>query len=520
MMKRAILYVRVSTDEQAEKGYSLRYQEECLVKYCEINHIEVLAIFKEDHSAKSFDRPQFKKLLEFAKKNSGKVNYMLFINWSRFSRNAGDAYGMINRFNKLGIEPQGIEQPLDLSVPENKMMLAFYLAAPEVENDRRSISTLSGIRRARKEGRWTNLAPKGYKNVRDENNKGLIIPDKNAPLMKEAFLDLSKGIYTQEEIRLKLWDKGLKISKNNFYNLMRNPVYCGKVFIRAFKDEPAEILTGIHEPIISQELFNKVQDLLNGRRKSLAPRHTRKEELPLRGILQCKKCGRNLTGSGSRGNGGKYFYYHCDHGCNERFSATVANGIFIDGIKDISNNAGIVELYYEEVLKGIFRSNAKNKKSTIVNIDEEIARNDGRINNAQEMMLDQKLDPSEYRAMKMRIEEMNSNLRKQRARMDLVDSEYGKYLKVNISMLRGIDVYFEKAPLEVKQKIMGSMFPEKLVFENNQYRTKRVNEVVGLILVKDSKLGSKNKGLTNFFISQSHQGWETGFEPATPRTTI
>ena len=338
--------------------------------------------------------------------------------------------------------------------------------------------------------------------------------------MKEAFLDLAKGIYTQEEVRLKLWDKGLKISKNNFYSLMRNPVYCGKVFVRAFKDEPAEILTGIHEPIISEELFNKVQDLLNGRRKSMTPRHPRKDELPLRGILQCKKCGRNLTGSGSKGNGGRYFYYHCDKGCNERFSATLANDIFIDGIKDISNNAGVVELYYEEVLKGIFKSKARNKKSTIVNIDEEIARNKSRINNAQEMMLDQKLDASEYRAMKTRFEELNSKLRKEKAGMELVDSEYGKYLKKNITMLKGMDEYFEKAPLEIKRKIMGSMFPEKLVFENNQYRTKRVNEVVGLILVKDSKLGAKNKGLTNIFISQSRQGWETGFEPATPRTTI
>jgi site-specific DNA recombinase len=52
-----------------------------------------------------------------------------FTKWDRFSRNAGDAYQMINILRKVGVEPQAIEQPLDLSVPENKMMLAFYLAA-------------------------------------------------------------------------------------------------------------------------------------------------------------------------------------------------------------------------------------------------------------------------------------------------------------------------------------------------------------------------------------------------------
>jgi len=52
------------------------------------------------------------------------------------------------------VEPQAIEQPLDLAVPENKMILAFYLAAPEVENDRRALNVIHGMRRARKEGRY------------------------------------------------------------------------------------------------------------------------------------------------------------------------------------------------------------------------------------------------------------------------------------------------------------------------------------------------------------------------------
>jgi hypothetical protein len=55
---------------------------------------------------------------------------------------------MINVLRKFGVEPQAIEQPLDLSIPENKMMLAFYLAAPEVENDRWALNVFYGMRRA------------------------------------------------------------------------------------------------------------------------------------------------------------------------------------------------------------------------------------------------------------------------------------------------------------------------------------------------------------------------------------
>ncbi|WP_238381681.1 recombinase family protein [Mucilaginibacter pedocola] len=153
-MKVADLYVRVSTDEQADKGYSQRDQEERLRRYCEINSITVHKVIFEDHSAKSFERPAWNKLLAEIKRTRGKRNLILFTKWDRFSRNAGDAYMMISLLRKLGIEPQAVEQPLDLTIPENKMMLAFYLAAPEVENDRRALNTFYGMRRAKKEGRW------------------------------------------------------------------------------------------------------------------------------------------------------------------------------------------------------------------------------------------------------------------------------------------------------------------------------------------------------------------------------
>ena len=164
-MRKAILYIRVSTDEQADKGYSQNHQEERLRKFCEINGYEVVSVYREDYSAKTFNRPRFNELLAFLKKNKNKANLLVFTKWDRFSRNTADAYGMISTLEKLGVESQAIEQPLDLGIPENKIMLAFYLAAPEVENHRRSLNVFVGMRRAKKEGRWMGTAPKGYNNI-------------------------------------------------------------------------------------------------------------------------------------------------------------------------------------------------------------------------------------------------------------------------------------------------------------------------------------------------------------------
>lgn len=148
----ADLYIRVSTDEQADKGYSQRDQEERLRKYCEHSQISINQVIREDHSAKTFERSEWARYLIHLRKNKGKSDLVLFTKWDRFSRNAGDAYQMINILRKVNVEPQAIEQPLDMSVPESKIMLAVYLATPEVENDRRALNVINGMRRARKEG--------------------------------------------------------------------------------------------------------------------------------------------------------------------------------------------------------------------------------------------------------------------------------------------------------------------------------------------------------------------------------
>lgn len=137
-MQIADLYIRVSTDEQADKGYSQRDQEERLRKHCISQNIRIDRIIFEDHSAKTFERPEWQKYMDsFRRGKSGKeTRLLLFTKWDRFSRNISEADQMISKLTKLNISPQAIEQPLDLRVPENKLLLAIYLLTPEVENDR------------------------------------------------------------------------------------------------------------------------------------------------------------------------------------------------------------------------------------------------------------------------------------------------------------------------------------------------------------------------------------------------
>ena len=84
-MKVADLYIRVSTDEQADKGYSQRNQEETLLRFCEINGFKIRKVIFEDYSAKTFNRPQWNTLLSELRRFRGKTDSILFTKWDRLA---------------------------------------------------------------------------------------------------------------------------------------------------------------------------------------------------------------------------------------------------------------------------------------------------------------------------------------------------------------------------------------------------------------------------------------------------
>jgi len=164
-MNSAYLYVRVSTDEQKRKGHSLPEQEDRLIKYCEYNNIIVKGVFREYFSAKTFNRLEWIKLLAVLKKSSPKeTNNILFVKWDRFSRNVEFAYEMIGILRKYKTTAVAIDQPVDFAIPESSLMHVVYLAIPQAENERRSLNTKNGIRRAKQLGRYPSKAPIGYTN--------------------------------------------------------------------------------------------------------------------------------------------------------------------------------------------------------------------------------------------------------------------------------------------------------------------------------------------------------------------
>ncbi len=513
--RKAILYVRVSTDEQAEKGNSLAHQEDMLRKYCAINNIEIVGFYKEDFSAKTFERPEFNKILAFLRKNKGAAELLLFLKWDRFSRNAPEAYSMISQLYKLGIEPQGIEQPLNMEIPEQKFLLALYLTAPEVENDRRALNITAGMRKAMKDGRYMGSAPYGYKHGRNDANKPCIIPSaKEQAFVQLAFEMMATGNYHIEELRHILNKKGMPLSRTRFWCLLRNLVYISKIFVPAYKQEPEMIVKGTHEPIIADALFYEVQDVLEGRKRNLpVSPFCQKEELPLRGFLTCSKCGKTLTGSASKGRSARYYYYHCKGSCKERIKAEEANEKFYDLLRSVSRNKKVFTSY-ALIMKDSNKKDGQDKTAELQQVKKELETYQKRLDNAQTLMLDGQLDTAEYRKIKSKLEPEIDRIVAKVSTLSSNSTNEKDMIEFGFHFLNNIDEVFTEADLDKKRYFLGSTFPEKLVYKDGTYRTTSDDNVLILLANTGKGLGEKKEGRRDLFRLPSRKVEPAGVEPA------
>jgi site-specific DNA recombinase len=497
-MKIADLYIRVSTDEQADKGYSQRDQEERLRKYCNYNSIQIRHTIFEDHSAKTFKRPAWQNLLAILRKQQGKTNLILFTKWDRFSRNAGDAYQMINILKHLNIEPQAIEQPLDISIPENKIMLAVYLASPEVENDRRALNTFNGMRRAKKEGRWMGSAPTGYLNkISEDGRKYISIDPIIGPIVKDALEEISKGNFTVSDVFRKGRKKGLSCTLNHFWKVIHNPVYCGKIFVPAYKDEQAYFAEGKHEPLISATIFHKIQDIVNGKKSASRTSILVDDNIPLRGFLLCPNCGYNLTASASKSKTGRYYhYYHCNSKCGVRYRAEHVNELFVQKLAEYTANPAATEVFRKKITLA-FSSPVKTNKSEIQQLNGRVSEAQEKIKKARESFLNGVFDEVDFKTIKAENEKKVNQLEDRIFELlnSKDDTDYNLLIDSVLRLMLRPKEYYNFIDSEGKRDLISSMFPEKITFDGTEHRTQRVNEIVALIYQTNKKLQNKRTRL-------------------------
>lgn len=256
---------------------------------------------------------------------------------------------MRRELNQYGVQVKALSFMGNSEDPEGLLLEMIHMTLPQIDNIIRAKNTKAGIYRVIKEGYYPyECPPKVYKKDRGSTKTPLLIPSEEADLVKEAFELFATDAFPIEDIRSASWKNGLHLKRTQFGLLLRNPIYVGKILVPETKDEPAHFVKGKHEPLVSEEVFFRVQSILKARdnqKSYIRQKEKLREEFPLRGHLKCPGCQLLWTGSVSNGNGGKYAYYHCSKLCKLRVRADEANGLFSEYLRNFQLSPEIKDLH-------------------------------------------------------------------------------------------------------------------------------------------------------------------------------
>jgi len=307
--------------------------------------------------------------------------------------------------------------------------------------------------------------------------------------------------------------KGLKTSKQGFINMLRNVIYIGKIFLPEWKKEPEEIVEGLHPAIISENTYQKVQIILSGKKKIPLTSKPNDDLLPLRQQIFCSVCGKKFTGAPSKGNGGIFYYYHCQQRCTGNHRAEEVHNTLLKFLEGFEIKDEIYNLY-KKILEEKFSENSKVRDNRIKTIIKEVDALREKIMKLEDSIGDSEIPVSRILNIIKRHDQTIEELENEADNLNKTDKEFGLYLKFGISFLNGLSTYYDTATAKVKKMIIGSIFPEKLIFDGKNYRTVKENSFMSLIFNNNNVLASIEKKKATHLSGLSNMAPPLGLEPS------
>jgi site-specific DNA recombinase len=351
-MSRAVIYIRVSTKEQTH-NLSLPTQEAACREHCVRLGLEVDRVFSEmGESAKTTERTEFQRALEYCGKNRKSIKAFVVYKVDRFARCTEDYLTTRGMLLKLGVSVISVTEPFDNS-PFGRAMETMLATFAELDNNIRAERTRDGMRTALARGKWTFQAPIGYRN----DGGFLRIDPVQGPLVAQAFEMYATGSHTKSRILDRLNRRGFRSNRNRplspqtFDNLLRNPFYAGRIVAMGVEAR------GDFQALVSQDVFERVQNVLRGKATQPMSRRKTAPDFPLRGFIRCSHCGRPLTASWSKSrSGARYAYYRCPSSrCHNSIPRIRLEDKFAGLLAQLQPNREMAQLF-TEILRDIWKS--------------------------------------------------------------------------------------------------------------------------------------------------------------------
>ena len=510
------IYTRVSTTMQID-GYSLDAQKARMKAYADFNDYQIVGEYEDaGKSGKSIEgRASFCRMMEDIKSGKDGVSYVLVFKLSRFGRNAADVLSTLQVMQDFGVNLICVEDGIDSSKDAGKLMISVLSAVAEIERENIRVQTMEGRIQKAREGRWNGgFAPYGYRLV----DGALKINEDEAPAIRTIFEQYVNTDTGANGLSKYLEAHGFqKLVRQNgtsplfsatlIRSILRNPVYCGKIAFgrrklekvhgtrNEYRQVPQDnylLVDGLHEGIVSEELWNAAQVKLLAQSKRYEPviRNKTEQAHLLSALVKCPVCGAGMysnkcTKRKKDGTPYKSFsYYSCKHRKMQRGQKCDFNKQVQEEVLDNAVVEVIIKLVSNPKFAVLMQSKINSKVDTTA-IEQEIAAAEKMLRqyySVKSKLMDEidNLDPDDrhyimrksdlderlYR-MYDKIEDAENNLLDARAKKQAIEAD-----KVTGDNIYKVLICFEKLfdmmnPLE-RKKLMEHLISEVQIYPERQ----------------------------------------------------
>jgi len=313
-----LIYCRVSSDQQVKDGHGLDGQELRCREYAQRHDYNVVKVFRDEGvSGGTIQRPALQEMFSYIRKQ-GNVDMVLFEDINRIARDLNVHIEVLQTIKQLGAEVQTVNHKLE-NTPIGKFFAQTFANHAELDRNLNKERVVHKMTARLKSGYWTFDYPPGYKYEKVDGHGKLLVLDKpKAKIIKEALEGFANGRFvTQEQVRQFLEKNHFKhrggstiVHPEQVRRLLNRVLYTGYI---EFPQWDVPLTKGHHKQIISMDTYQKIQDRLNGKTKSLRVRNDAREDFPLRGFILCGCCNSTLTAQWSKGRNKLHPYYRCNH---------------------------------------------------------------------------------------------------------------------------------------------------------------------------------------------------------------
>ena len=509
-----VTYARVSSKDQEREGFSIPAQQRLLNTYAEDHGFTVVKEFVDVETAKKAGRTNFEKMLSWLKANRKTCRTILVEKTDRLYRNLKDWVVL----DELNIEIHLVKEGgiiADDARSADKFMhgIRVLMAKNYIDNLREEVT--KGMNEKAAQGIWPTTAPFGYLNVVREDGKRVIAPDpEKAPIVLRLFEAAVKSDKSIALLRKELTKEGVQgkrgknpMTRSTVHRILHNLIYTGEYEWRG------RLYHGTHQPLVTRELFERVQDRLTGRYNG--QREVEQiDTFAYAGLIKCGHCGCAMSAQIKKE---RYIYYRCTGHkgrCDEPYvREEVLTEAFAKQLRRIRISE-VVRPWLHHELRASHADQQTYHRDSVQRLESEVAKLQARVDNAYIDKLDGNLDTETWRRL---TDQWNEQIRTHRRSIAKHEDAKRSYIEEGIRLLdiasRTAEL-FEVANTTHRRKLLFGLFSNSY-WSHGELRVDFVKPYVFLAEFNDASEDSHPLDDVSPEV-MSRRVIPTGFEPVSP----